>query len=398
MLVKQQAYFVLLAQFLIIASLEMSDPYWPLIIRHANSNFSAAQLQFWSALIYMAPFLITMMATPIWSHLGQKTGQKKMLLRACLALTMTQLLLCFITDPVLILVVRSIQGLFAGFSAAAQAWSMTMTDKKSHGVMIGKLQSATAVGAIIGPAFGGCIAEYIGYAGIFLISGLVIGGMACVLMQVLQETPKKLPSVATKLNIRFLDKPLLYFLIIICMGQAARWMNASYFSLYIVEKQGGSSATVGILYSVMAIMMFLSSPYWGKVLDKYIQKFGSVKWLLVLVMVTAGFSQCLFAYADRFSELILASLVWGLSMAGIALIPFALLVRYANETHKGLVIGLGSSASKLGNLLGVGAGAMIQTITNYTGGFIAVGLLYFAIASVLLIINLHLYSADLETC
>src|SRR5690348_15215321 len=118
---KWQLNLLFLAQFFIIASLDMSDPYWPLIIQHSNNIISPKQLQYWSAAIYMIPFLITIMTTPFWSHFGEKIGQKKMLLRACLALMVTQLLLCFVSQPVLVLGVRSLQGVFAGFSAAAQA-------------------------------------------------------------------------------------------------------------------------------------------------------------------------------------------------------------------------------------------------------------------------------------
>src|SRR5437870_9365100 len=114
-----QINLLLLAQFVIIACLDMSDPYWPLIIHSLNTSISQQYLQYWSAAVYIIPFFITIITTPLWTQLGDKIGHKKMLLRACIVLIITQILTGFASNPFLILAIRLLQGMFAGFTAAA---------------------------------------------------------------------------------------------------------------------------------------------------------------------------------------------------------------------------------------------------------------------------------------
>jgi MFS family permease len=398
---KWQINLLFTSQLIIIAGLGMSDPYWPLIIHNSNHVLSPQQLQYWSAAIFIVPFFITVLTTPFWSHFGEKIGQKKMLLRACFALMVSQFLLCFVSQPIFVLVVRLLQGIFAGFSAAAQAWSITMSRPESHSYVIARLQSATAVGTIIGPIVGGCIANYFGYNAIFFVSALIFSLVIIVLMSQLPETPRKhsTPSGPMFKNPwHGLDKNLFFLLAMICFTQAARWMSSPFFALYVSQRLGGNNITVGILYSCIATMIFLSAPKWSIIIDKKTQQYDIVKWVFILTLFIAGLSQYLFAYMTNIYCMLFASLLWGICLSAISLIPSTLLIRYTEEQHRGKVIGLGSSATKLGNLIGVALGAFVQAETNFTCSFVVIGLLYFALSGILLMLHLHPTPMEQSPC
>src|ERR1700733_6714521 len=123
MSLRWQIALLFISQFIIICCLDMTDPYWPLIIHHFNSLLSSQEVQYWSAAIYITPFAMTIISIPIWGHLGDKIGHKKMLIRAASALVVTQCLVGFATNPFLILLIRMLQGIFAGYTAAGQAWA-----------------------------------------------------------------------------------------------------------------------------------------------------------------------------------------------------------------------------------------------------------------------------------
>jgi hypothetical protein len=74
----------------------------------------------------------------------------------------------------------------------------------------------------------------------------------------------------------------------------------------------------------------------------------------------------------------MASVILRGLLAAISVIPFSALIRHAQD--KSILGRLGNSASRLGNLLGVCFGALIQAQTNFHISFIAIGLVYMALA------------------
>jgi hypothetical protein len=97
-----------------------------------------------------------------------------------------------------------------------------------------------------------------------------------------------------------LDNGIVSLLSMICFPQAARWMSAPFFALYVSQSLGGSSLMVGLLYSGIGLTMFLSGPRWGGLIDKKIQNYQLVKLIFVVTLLMAGFSQYLFSYMTNF--------------------------------------------------------------------------------------------------
>lgn len=377
---QRQITVMFFAQLIIIAALEMSDPYWPLIITQLH-HFTPKQIQYWSASIYIAPFITTIITTPLWTRLGAQIGYKKMILRAGYALALTQLLLVFTTDPVLILMIRLLQGALAGFTAAAQAWSVTIAPSNEHSYVIGRLQAATALGAIIGPICGGFIAHYYGYVSIFLSAGLICLFTITLLAKYLQETAKQFAlekDHQVRLN-TILRSALFPFLLLICFMQAARWMSTPFFALYVIERLSGNNLTVGLLYSSIALSISFTTPFYGRLLDCNHQQTAFTRNLLITTLLLAGLTQLGYALIKNFYMALLLSLLWGICLGGIAVILFSLLIKNTDSTNKGYVIGLGNSAVKLGNLIGIALGAIIKAETNFTESFMIIGLFYILI-------------------
>lgn len=394
-----QLHLLCFSQFVMIACLDMSDPYWPLILQHTDTLLSPNMLQYWSAAIYMLPFIATVIATPIWTQWGDKIGQKKMLLRACAALVVTQFLLAYVTAPSWILVVRLAQGVFAGFSAAAQAWAVTVSMPNARASMIGHLQASTAIGTIVGPVLGGMIAQHLGYLAIFHISAGLLASVMLLLGAVLTEADKKYHRDGMSNDSwRWyqLSAPMWFALGMICFTQAARWMSTSFFALYVAGRLQGNVVTVGVLYAVIATAMFVTAPRWGNFFDK--QTVATMQRWLAILLILASVSQCGYAFATQMSYAFLASILWGVCLGGITLIPFAQLVRITPLGQHGKPIGLGSSASKLGNFIGVGLGATIQAMSNFTWSFCAIMMLYVTLASVVYLMPVHLRRLEMEPC
>ncbi|OIZ94285.1 hypothetical protein A1D18_05435 [Candidatus Rickettsiella isopodorum] len=381
-----QTRLVIFAQFIIILALDMSDPYWPLIISSTHV-FNPRALQYWSGIIYMAPLLTMIFTTVLWIKIGERVGYKIMLLRAGLALAATQWSLFFFSNLWVILTIRLLQGGLAGFSTAAQAWSLAITPINTHGQIVGRLQAATAMGSIVGPICGGIISHYYGYLSIFITAGCLCLFLSLILANFLQENPiQSISPIVKKTQKKFFleesSKNLLLLLIV--STQVARWMSTPFFALYVAQQLHADNLTLGLIYAIMALSMSLMTSVLGKTIDKQ-PNHAWAKFLLIMALLVSGLSQWGFAFISKSYIAFALSILWGLSLGSIAVILFSFLLKNISDSNRAKAVGLGNTALKFGNLIGIIAGTLIQAEEIQLEGqfmvsFIVIGSFYFFLA------------------
>src|SRR5436190_310743 len=382
-----QARLIIFAQFIIILALDMSDPYWPLIISSVHL-FNPRTLQYWSGAIYMAPLLTMILTTLLWIQIGERVGYKKMILRAGLVLAATQWSLFFFSNPWAILAIRLLQGGLAGFSTAAQAWSLSIAPINTHNQIVGRLQAATAMGSIVGPICGGLVSNYYGYLSIFITAGCMCLLLSVILANYLQENPTKKITVLAKKKQKkfFFDEPgKNLLLLLICGTQIARWMSAPFFTLYIAQQLHADNLTMGLIYAIMALSMSLMTLTLGKTIDKQFSWHTWTKPLLIMALLLSGLSQWGFAFITKLYLAFRLSIVCGLSLGIIVIILFSFLLNDISDSNRAKAVGLGSTALKLGNLLGIIAGTFIQAESMQVNGhflvsFMVIGFFYIILA------------------
>jgi MFS transporter, DHA1 family, staphyloferrin B biosynthesis exporter len=378
----RQACLIVFSQFIIILAIDMSTPYWPLILS-AQQHFSARVLQYWSGAIYIAPLLTTVCTTLFWTKIGQRFGYKKMVLRASITLAMTQGALFFLHDPVSILGIRLLQGALAGFSVVAQAWALATTPTNTHGQIISHLQAATAVGSIVGPIIGGFVAHYLDYTMIFLVAGILCLLITCVLAKFLKEhlpVEKNVKTSASQNSPLQKDTRQNLLLFLICGTQMARWMSAPFFAWYVVRQLQASNLILGYAYAAIALTMSLTSVFFGKKIDKRQYVFSDLRKWLILALLIAGLTQWGLALTTQSSALFIFGAFWGMSLGLILITLFSLLLKETVRQVHSRSLGLGNTALKLGNLLGIVAGTFIQSMGNFFSSFMIIGCFYFLLA------------------
>ncbi len=95
--------FLFIVQLLSMGAMEMSGPFWPL---HIESMTSTELLSIAGTGVYIAPMLGVMLTSTFWGRVGDKTGNKVMMIRALMGLALTQLGLAFANDVWLVLILR----------------------------------------------------------------------------------------------------------------------------------------------------------------------------------------------------------------------------------------------------------------------------------------------------
>ncbi len=394
---KTQLNILWLGQMLVLAMLAMSLPYWPLYIAQLG-DYSPQEIRFWSAAIYMAPMVTAILFSPLWGKLADKYGYKRMVIRASLGLFITQTLILFFSDVYLIFIFRLLQGVLAGFSVAAQAWAIAISPGDQNGATIGKLQSATAIGGLLGPLLGGVIAAFAGYHAIFTASSLICGLITVLFFFFLQDPikvndnvmPKKTNEARIKATelLTKLQQQILFILLVIIFVQLARQMVTPIFALFVTEQLGGGDIAVGVLYAATGLMIFITAPYWGKFFDKAILSGAKVSYIVAGLLFISALLQVMQAYVDTVTGTFILRLLWGVCLGGLLPVLLQLLVKNSDDTKRGMFLGFGNSATKLGNLTGILLGALIEVYFGFSNSFLMTALLYF-ISSIVVLVYLQ---------
>jgi predicted MFS family arabinose efflux permease len=148
------------------------------------------------------------------------------------------------------------------------------------------------------------------------------------------------------------------------------------FSLFVTEHLGGNDITVGILYAATGLMIFITAPWWGHFFDDLIQMGHPVHFLIAILLFASAGLQVLHAYAETPTTIFILRILWGICLGGLLPVLLRLLVDNSQGNENGMFLGLGNSATKLGNLLGILLGALIEAYFGYASSFLMTALLY----------------------
>ncbi|WP_280137951.1 MULTISPECIES: MFS transporter [unclassified Ensifer] len=102
-------------QFISMGTMEMSGPFWPIQIRELSPSDSVFGLA--GIGVYVCPMLGVSVTSAFWGRIGDRYGNRLMMVRALAGLAITQLLVAFAENVWTILALRFLQGACAGYIA-----------------------------------------------------------------------------------------------------------------------------------------------------------------------------------------------------------------------------------------------------------------------------------------
>lgn len=369
-------------QLVSMGALEMSGPFWPVYL-HTLGDLSPRMTGFVGGAAYAGPMLAAMLSTPMWGRIGDRYGHKPMLLRALFALAATQLWAALAGTVTSVLLARLVQGGFAGFIAAAQAYGAGMSTPRRRARLIAQLHTATAIGSFMGPMFGGWLYAISGFRSVNLVAtGLCLlcamTAMTCLPAQA--PRPNKVGSItnrtktASKHGLSKLSPLWVGLLSSIMLTQAAKMMPQTFFALYVDSVLNAPTWLTGLCYGITALGLTISAPLWARYFDK--RSDARVLRMVELIVWLCAATVALQALATGFVLFIAVRFVWGLLLGGLLPVFYALLSRGSSDERQGYAMGFGNSAAKAGALLGLGAGTAAIAWFGLAKGFWFVGLAY----------------------
>ncbi|NQW29834.1 MAG: MFS transporter [Ignavibacteria bacterium] len=368
-------YVLWFAQFVAMIGMSACIPFLPLFVIELGVAKSDAPL--WSGLITAAPFVFSSLLTPLWGALGDRYGQKLMVVRAILGLGIAMTLMGLSTNVWMLLSLRIFQGAASGFVASNNAFISAQTPAVRVGFALATLQTSISAGNILGPLVGGTISDALGFRSVFwFVGAMCLISMFIVMRYVHEDKGLSSPRssrVGKNITMAFNNKHIRTLLITLFIAQSAIVLTTPIFPYYL-EQLGAPkellSTLTGMIVSIVGVCVIISAPWWGRRSDR-VGYTNTVK--IAAAVVSIG--MLLQVFVPSFYYLFPLRIIIGLSVGAILPLSYAELARRAPDGRKGGIMGLASSATLLGNLTGPLICAAIATNLPLEYTFVASALL-----------------------
>ena len=383
---KKNLFVLSIAVF--IAGIAFSEimPFLSLYI-NTLGNFSHQQLNFWSGIVYSGTFIVSAVVSPWWGKLADKKGRKPMILRAGIGMSVVIACMGLVQNVWQLLLLRMLQGVFAGFISNSNALVATETPKTNSGQALGTIASATTAGTLLGPLVGGALTSIFSYRITFMITGGLLLLCSILVLFFVHEDDFK-PVTAKKLDkasgvIKSLRSPHLIFglLLTTLIIQAANNSINPIVSLYIRQLLNGHGNVVfisGVIAALPGIATFLVASRFGALGDKI----GTHK-IIVAGFIAASIFFILTAFVRNTVELGILRFLVGFSDACLFPQVQTMLTKNSPAAVTGRIFSWNQSAMYIGNIVGPLLGSFVSGMFNYS--------MVFIVTTVIVLINLLLF-------
>ncbi|RIX53097.1 MFS transporter [Paenibacillus nanensis] len=364
------------------SSYTMAVPFLPLFLYDLGVDKGSVNL--WAGVVHSSAFMVGAIMAPLWGMLADKFGKRNMVIRAGLSLAVIYALIAFVQTPWQLVGVRMLHGFVGGFVPASMSIVATIAPKEKLGWSLGIMQAGTMTGGILGPLFGGLLAEAFGMRKSFIAAAVIIFLAAIAVLLWVKEGKGQRQSGATSkkdsapvtYRLAFRNRALIYMLLILVVFQLSVNMIQPLLSLHIADLQGGEKGAVlsaGFVLALIGIAGIIASPIWGRLGERK----GYYR-ILVFCLLCAGTIICLQYFVEALWLFALVQFLFGLFMAGVGPIVNTLMVQSTDEQFRGRSFGLTASANQFGSMLGPLLGGLLGLFLGIHWIFVATGVIMFA--------------------
>ena len=355
------------------SSYTMVIPFLPMYL--LDIGVSQENVTMWSGVIFSVSFLFSAVMAPYWGRCADKTGKRRMILRAGFSLAIVYFLGAFVRNPVDLLIVRILQGFASGFVPASMAVVASTVPIDKMGSSLGFMQAALLIGGILGPLLGGGLSHFFGMRLSFVIAAVVIF-LATVAVGLIVKEPEKSQkaresSISDDFKLAFSNRKLVKMLLLLFTVQMISMTLQPLITLYVAELQGtmeGAILTAGIIYSLAGVAGAIAAPIWGRVGQQ-----RGFRRILSVAFIGAGiFNMGQFFIADIYRFAVL-QFCFGFFIVGVYPAINTIIVNCTDKNAQGRVFGLTTTANQLGCMVGPLLGGVISSFIGLRSVFLFTG-------------------------
>ena len=369
------------------SGLSQIAPVLPLYIEHLGVS-NTTEIEQWSGIAFGVTALIMAIFSPIWGQAADKYGRKPMLLRASLGMAIVISAMGFVQNVYQLVGLRLLQGTISGFYSGAITLIATQTPRERAGWALGTLSTAAVGGMLVGPLFGGYLAETSGFRSVFYSTGILL--VIAFLLSLFFVKEQFTYSHEKTLNFNEVWRLIPNTGMIITMFvttfvlQLAMYSIEPIITVYVTEISQDTShiaLIAGLVFAVSGLASMVAAPQLGRLSDII----GAEK-VMLAALILAGLIFIPQALVKNPWQLIGLRFVLGIATAGLLPSINTLLKCNTPDEVAGRIFGYNQSAQFLGSFCGAVLGGQVAA---------AFGIHYvFFITSLLLLLNaLWVYKA-----
>jgi MFS family permease len=283
-------------------------PFLPLYIAELGTT-DVGEIAMWTGLILGATPTVTAISAPLWGRVGDKYGNKLLILRSLTAFILTKAAMAFVTAPWQLFALRALLGVFAGYGALTISMAAQSAPRDKMAQAIGTVQTGHRLGPAMGPVVGGLLAPIVGLRNSFLVAAAFYVA-AMLLIIVVYKDPvdaKKTKKVRGGWEVFSQLIRLPGFLLALFVIFGLQTVDRSFGPvLPLFVSQVGVDAdriplVAGVLFSLGAVSAAVGSQLAPRLLER-----RTAKWVIVSGTITA---------AAALSAIVVAPSVWVLGIA-----------------------------------------------------------------------------------
>ena len=365
---QRDQYVVVSTVALAHIAFDLTQPFIPLYVLELGVT-DLADAAFWSGVIIGTGPLGSGLMGPVWGAMADRYGRKPMVLRAMIMIGIMQVAMAFAPNVQVLLALRVIMGLFAGFTPMVMALAISVTPREKMAQAIGMVQAATFLPLAIGPTIGGLISDTLGLRTNFVLTGVLLLIPAALLWFMVKE-----PGFGDSANKKGAERgPRGSMLTLLALPGFAVGVGIMFLArftdralppilpLYLIELNTPSAqlATItGFVVGCGAVAAACSSMLYGR----WARPERTRKLLLIALGGGAVFSAVL-AIVSSWPEVVVVRIILGLLAGGTMSLAYTMGARLAPPAQSGLTLSMLSSGGQLGGALSPMMAGLISQIS-----------------------------------
>jgi MFS family permease len=284
----------------------------------------------------------------------------------------------FAPSPLVLLLLRAVQGAFAGYVAPAMALVTQDAPAGRQGRTIGSLQAAMALGTGLGPLIGGEITLLFGRHALFWCTSVLTAIASLVLWRCSHESQPPVRRAGVSFGAEFVQASrqllgsrvfavLLLLILALRLGQNmlepfialfVQELGAPAWMLRLCETEASAiERTIGAAFAVLAVAQVVFTPLWGRASDR----FGPLRCLALLAVVLGGIMMAT-ALVPGVDEFLTARTLAACFMAGSMTLAYAAASRRVPPERRTLAFAMVQSCMQLGFAAGPMLGSRLSLI------------------------------------
>ncbi|EAL9413800.1 MFS transporter [Campylobacter jejuni] len=331
-------------------------PILPFYIKELG-HVDTSEIAFYSGLAFGITPLFMAVFSPLWAFLGAKYGYKNMLLRASFGMSVLTLWLSFAHSALEVVFVRGLTGIISVFTSAV-VFIAVIAPKEKVAYALGTLSTASISGSLLGPLFGGFVAEFFSISTVFDMVAFLIACSFVTIYFFIHE--RKIQKEAKKNTQKVKENKTLIIVLFITtfVIQFGTFGVMPILSIYVEQiHQGGNLALwAGIVVAASGISNLFFAPKLGKIADKI----GPSK-IIFGALIFCGICFYLQAVVSNVYTLIFVRLLIGVGLGGLLPCVNALLKKSVSAKNLSVIFGFNQTCQFLGNFCGAFGGGIMAS-------------------------------------